>query len=71
MLKTRGGGVSRRIEGEDREDLGKPRPARVPQGHEPDRPHRWIGRTAPELQDLNGMLSIAVDGASKAGKGAF
>jgi hypothetical protein len=50
----RGGGVSRRIEGEDRAELGGHGPARVPQGHvhhRAHRRHRPLGRAAvgPEL----------------------
>ena len=53
---------------------GKPRPARVSEGHEPDRPHRrhrpQRARAAVGPQ-LHAQAVDAIDGASKAGKGAF
>ncbi|MES2100288.1 MAG: Rne/Rng family ribonuclease [Pseudomonadota bacterium] len=71
----RGGGVSRRIEGEDREELKENLDQlEYPKGMSLIARTAGIGRTAPELQwDLNYMLKLwtAIDGASKAGKGAF
>ncbi len=71
----RGGGVSRRIEGEDREELKENLDQLdYPKGMSLIARTAGIGRTAPELQwDLNYMLKLweAIDGASKAGKGAF
>ena len=71
----RGGGVSRRIEGEDREELKENlEQLDYPKGMSLIARTAGIGRTAPELQwDLNYMLKLwsAIDGASKAGKGAF
>jgi ribonuclease E len=71
----RGGGVSRRIEGEDREELKENLDQlEYPKGMSLIARTAGIGRTAPELQwDLNYMLKLwsAIDGAAKAGKGAF
>ncbi|MFY8084072.1 MAG: Rne/Rng family ribonuclease, partial [Rubrivivax sp.] len=71
----RGGGVSRRIEGEEREELKEALDQlEYPKGMSLIARTAGIGRTAPELQwDLNYMLKLwdAIDGASKAGKGAF
>ena len=71
----RGGGVSRRIEGEDREELKENlEQLEYPKGMSLIARTAGIGRSAPELQwDLNYMLKLwsAIDGASKAGKGAF
>ena len=71
----RGGGVSRRIEGEDREELKENLDQLdYPKGMSLIARTAGIGRTAPELQwDLNYMLKLwsAIDDASKAGKGAF
>jgi ribonuclease E len=71
----RGGGVSRRIEGEDREELKENlEQLDYPKGMSLIARTAGIGRSAPELQwDLNYMLKLweAIEGASKAGKGAF
>jgi ribonuclease E len=71
----RGGGVSRRIEGEDREELKENlEQLEYPKGMSLIARTAGIGRSAPELQwDLNYMLKLwsAIEGASKAGKGAF
>ena len=71
----RGGGVSRRIEGEEREELKDAMDQlEYPKGMSLIARTAGIGRTASELQwDLNYMLKLwdAIDGASKAGKGAF
>jgi ribonuclease E len=71
----RGGGVSRRIEGEDREDLKENLDQlEYPKGMSLIARTAGIGRTAVELQwDLNYMLTLwtAIDGAAQAGKGAF
>ena len=71
----RGGGVSRRIEGEDREELKENLDQLVyPKGMSLIARTAGIGRSAAELQwDLNYMLKLweAIDGASKGGKGAF
>lgn len=71
----RGGGVSRRIEGEDREELKENLDQlEYPKGMSLIARTAGIGRTAPELQwDLNYMLKLwsAIEGAAKAGKGAF
>jgi ribonuclease E len=71
----RGGGVSRRIEGEDREELKENLDQlEYPKGMSLIARTAGIGRSAPELQwDLNYMLKLwsAIDSASKAGKGAF
>src|SRR3954471_19097798 len=71
----RGGGVSRRIEGEDREELKENLDQlEYPKGMSLIARTAGIGRSAPELQwDLNYMLKLwtAIDGAAKASKGAF
>jgi ribonuclease E len=71
----RGGGVSRRIEGEEREELKENlEQLDYPKGMSLIARTAGIGRSAAELQwDLNYMLKLwdAIDGASKAGKGAF
>ena len=71
----RGGGVSRRIEGEDREELKEAMDQlEYPKGMSLIARTAGIGRTAAELQwDLNYMLKLwtAIDEASQAGKGAF
>ncbi len=71
----RGGGVSRRIEGEDREDLEEALDQlEYPKGMSLIARTAGIGRSAPELQwDLNYLLKLwdAIDGAGTAGKGAF
>ncbi len=71
----RGGGVSRRIEGEDRSDLKEALDQlEYPNGMSIIARTAGIGRSAPELQwDLNYLLKLwhAIDGASKSGKGAF
>lgn len=71
----RGGGVSRRIEGEDRNEL-RDTLARleIPEGMSLIARTAGIGRTAEEFQwDLNYLLSLwkAIDGASGTQKGAF
>lgn len=71
----RGGGVSRRIEGEDREELKENLDQlEYPKGMSLIARTAGIGRTAPELQwDLNYMLKLwtAIDDAAKGGKGAY
>ena len=71
----RGGGVSRRIEGEDRADLKEALDQlEYPNGMSIIARTAGIGRSAPELQwDLNYLLKLwtAIDGATKGGKGAF
>ncbi|WP_374661053.1 Rne/Rng family ribonuclease [Inhella sp.] len=71
----RGGGVSRRIEGEDREELKENLDSlEYPKGMSLIARTAGIGRSAPELQwDLNYLLKLwtAIDGAAKGGKGAF
>ncbi|MDL5035388.1 Rne/Rng family ribonuclease [Comamonas resistens] len=71
----RGGGVSRRIEGEDRAELKEAMDQlEYPKGMSIIARTAGIGRTAPELQwDLNYLLKLwnAIDGAAKASKGAF
>src|SRR5512139_2977978 len=71
----RGGGVSRRIEGEDREELKENLESLdYPKGMSLIARTAGIGRSAAELQwDLNYMLKLweAIDGAAKQGKGAF
>lgn len=71
----RGGGVSRRIEGEDREELKENLDQlEYPKGMSLIARTAGIGRTAAELQwDLNYMLKLwnAIDTAAKEGKGAF
>ncbi len=71
----RGGGVSCRIEGEDRAELKEAMyQLEYPKGMSIIARTAGIGRTAPELQwDLNYLLKLwdAIDGAAKGGKGAF
>ena len=71
----RGGGVSRRIEGEDRAELKAAlEQLEHPNGMSIIARTAGIGREAGELQwDLNYLLKLwtAIDGAAKAGKGAF
>ena len=71
----RGGGVSRRIEGEDRAELKENMDQlEYPNGMSIIARTAGIGRSAPELQwDLNYLLKLwsAIDGAAKGGKGAF
>ena len=71
----RGGGVSRRIEGEDRAELKAALDQlEYPNGMSIIARTAGIGRDASELQwDLNYLLKLwnAIDGASRAGKGAF
>ena len=71
----RGGGVSRRIEGEDRAELKEAMDQlEYPNGMTIIARTAGIGRSAPELQwDLNYLLKLwtAIDGAAKGGKGAF
>ena len=71
----RGGGVSRRIEGEDRQELKAALDQlEYPNGMSIIARTAGIGRAAPELQwDLNYLLKLwnAIDGAAQGGKGAF
>ena len=71
----RGGGVSRRIEGDERAELKEAMDQlEYPKGMSIIARTAGIGRNAPELQwDLNYLLKLweAIDGAAKAGKGAF
>ena len=71
----RGGGVSRRIEGEERQELKQALDQlEYPNGMSIIARTAGIGREAPELQwDLNYLLKLwsAIDGATKGGKGAF
>lgn len=71
----RGGGVSRRIEGDDRAELKENMDQlEYPAGMSIIARTAGIGRSAAELQwDLNYLLKLwnAIDGASKGGKGAF
>ncbi|MBI2770056.1 MAG: Rne/Rng family ribonuclease [Burkholderiales bacterium] len=71
----RGGGVSRRIEGEDRAELKENMDQlEYPNGMSIIARTAGIGRSAPELQwDLNYLLKLwgAIEGASKGAKGAF
>ena len=71
----RGGGVSRRIEGEDRAELKAAlEQLEYPNGMSIIARTAGIGREAGELQwDLNYLLKLwnAIDGAAKNGKGAF
>src|SRR6195952_2416598 len=71
----RGGGVSRRIEGEDRAELKENMDQlEYPKGASIIARTAGIGRSAPELQwDLNYLLKLwtAVEGAAKGGKGAY
>jgi ribonuclease E len=71
----RGGGVSRRIEGEQREELKENLDQlEYPKGMSLIARTAGIGRAAAELQwDLNYMLKLwsAIDGAAQGGKGAY
>ncbi len=71
----RGGGVSRRVEGEDRQELREVMDQLVvPQGASLIARTAGIGRNLEELQwDLNYLLQLwtAIDGAAKAQGGAF
>ncbi|WP_043341125.1 Rne/Rng family ribonuclease, partial [Comamonas sp. B-9] len=71
----RGGGVSRRIEGDERAELKEAMDQlEYPKGMSIIARTAGIGRSAPELQwDLNYLLKLwgAIDGAAKSGKGAF
>jgi len=71
----RGGGVSRRIEGDDRAELKEALDQlEYPNGMSIIARTAGIGRSAPELQwDLNYLLKLwnAIDGAAKGAKGAF
>ncbi|MFT3856793.1 MAG: Rne/Rng family ribonuclease [Aquabacterium sp.] len=71
----RGGGVSRRIEGDEREELKEAMDQlEYPKGMSLIARTAGIGRTAAELQwDLNYMLKLwtAIDEACAAGKGAY
>ncbi len=71
----RGGGVSRRIEGEDRAELKAALDQlEYPNGMSIIARTAGIGRDAAELQwDLNYLLKLwnAIDGAAQGGKGAF
>src|SRR5437762_3820455 len=71
----RGGGVSRRIEGDDRAELKEAMDQLdYPNGMSIIARTAGIGRSAPELQwDLNYLLKLwtAIEGAAKGGKGAF
>lgn len=71
----RGGGVSRRIEGDERAELKAALDQlQYPNGMSIIARTAGIGREAPELQwDLNYLLKLwtAIDGAAQSGKGAF
>jgi len=71
----RGGGVSRRIEGEERNELRDTlAQLEIPEGMSLIARTAGIGRTTEEFQwDLNYLLSLwkAIDGASTSQKGAF
>ena len=71
----RGGGVSRRIEGDERAELKEAMDQlQYPRGMSIIARTAGIGRSAPELQwDLNYLLKLweAIDGAARAGKGAL
>ena len=71
----RGGGVSRRVEGEERQELREVMDSlELPQGMSIIARTAGIGRTAPELQwDLNYLMQLwrAVEGAGNSQTGAF
>ena len=71
----RGGGVSRRVEGEDRQELRETMDKLdLPQGMSVIARTAGIGRTVEELQwDLNYLMQLwgAIDGASRSAPGAF
>ena len=71
----RGGGVSRRVEGEDRQELRDTMDQlELPTGMSIIARTAGIGRTAPELQwDLNYLMQLwrAIEGAGNSASGAF
>ncbi|WMW79201.1 Rne/Rng family ribonuclease [Undibacterium cyanobacteriorum] len=71
----RGGGVSRRVEGEDRQELRETMDKLdLPAGMSVIARTAGIGRNVDELQwDLNYLMQLwrAIDGAGKSGQGAF
>ncbi len=71
----RGGGVSRRVEGEDRQELRETMDQlELPEGMSIIARTAGIGRSAPELQwDLNYLLQLwrAIEGAGNSQSGAF
>ncbi|MBC3874494.1 Rne/Rng family ribonuclease [Undibacterium flavidum] len=71
----RGGGVSRRVEGEDRQELRETMDKLdLPQGMSVIARTAGIGRNVDELQwDLNYLMQLwrAIDGAGKSAQGAF
>jgi ribonuclease E len=71
----RGGGVSRRVEGEDRQELRDTMDQlELPSGMSIIARTACIGRTAPELQwDLNYLMQLwrAIEGAGNSASGAF
>jgi len=71
----RGGGVSRRVEGEDRQELRDTMDQlELPSGMSIIARTAGIGRTAPELQwDLNYLMQLwrAIEGAGHSASGAF
>ena len=71
----RGGGVSRRVEGEDRQELRDTMDQlELPQGMSIIARTAGIGRSAPELQwDLNYLMQLwrAIEGAGNSQNGAF
>ena len=71
----RGGGVSRRVEGEDRQELRETMDKLdLPSGMSVIARTAGIGRNVDELQwDLNYLMQLwrAIDGAGKSGQGAF
>jgi ribonuclease E len=71
----RGGGVSRRVEGEDRQELRDTMDQlELPQGMSIIARTAGIGRSAPELQwDLNYLMQLwrAIEGAGNSQTGAF
>ena len=70
----RGGGVSRRIEGEDRNELRDTWRSSNSRRHGPDHPHRRHRPQCRRIQwDLDYLLSVwkAIDGASSSQTGAF
>jgi ribonuclease E len=71
----RGGGVSRRVEGEERQELREPMDKLdLPQGMSVIARTAGIGRSVDELQwDLNYLMQLwrAIEGAGKSASGAF
>jgi ribonuclease E len=66
----RGGGVSRRIEGDDRRNCAKPWTSSTARRHEHHRAHRRHRPQREELQwDLNYLMQLwrAIEGASQSG----